>query len=201
MIVKSLLGMPPNARNVTMMSFRPRLYHMKPKDMRGDHLLPLNMLREVAPDVFAAQQAKYKGREAAPYRAIPELGCTWADCVQSSAVHPEAIRDAILKTGHAWPKAGRRFLVIDPARAGFNATNTAIYLATDTRPADFVTPKPDVVPYDPALLAHQDSIKTGTLDYLRQMRAAARRPLLFVGIPHVLHRGTIPLDCTTEIVV
>ena len=170
--------------------------------MRGDTLLPLNMLRDVAPELYALQQAKYTGREGIQHRRIPELDCAWADCVQSSTVHPEGIRDAILKTGHPWPKAGRRFLVIDPARAKFNERNTVIYLAADTGPTtDFVTPKPDVVSYDPALLAKHTHVKTGTLDYLCEMRAANQRPLLFVGIPHVLHRGPISLEHTTEILV
>ncbi len=179
----------------------PRIYHMRPTRIAGKRLLPLNVLCARYPELSKQVMAKYKGREAVPKRPLPELGCTWADCVMFATVHPSKIRDSIVRAGHTWPERGIRFLGIRADNAAFSARNTVIWLYSDTGRADFATPKADVVPFTVERVAELKDLQSGTQSYLREMKQAGRRPLLFVGVPHVLHRGEIPRDLCEEIVV
>lgn len=175
---------------------------MRPHTLRGRTLLPLNALQAVDPALHAQQIAKYQGRDAIPDRPLPELQCRWGDCVQFSTVHPAAIRFAFEETGHEWPKNGVRFFSVDAGRAGFTSDDTAIWLYEDAGPTtDMAAPKTDVVAYSADRVASLATLQDRTMAYLREMKAAGRRPLLFVGIPHVLHRGAVPLDHTEDVVV
>lgn len=178
------------------------LYHMRPPCLRGTSLVPLNALHEIDPDLHAQGIAKYRGREAIPERPLPELNCRWGDCVQFSTVHPAMIRAAFIDTGHDWPRRGIRFLVVDADRAGFTTDDTAIWLYKDAGPTtDMAAAKTDVVPYTADRIAHLTTLHDRTVGYLREMKAADRRPFLFVGIPHVLHRGAVSLDHMGELVI
>lgn len=184
------------------MSKTPIVYHMRPPDLRGAMLLPLETLRIEHPDLYTAKMAKYRGREAIPERRVPELNCRWKNCVQFSTVHPAAIRDAMLRTGHTWPKGGARFFLLDARVCAFTADNTIIWLYEDTAPtADFAAAQTDVIRYSTDCIVRLSMLGRRTERYFRQMRDAKRRPLLFVGVPHLLHRGTVPLDHAEEIVV
>ena len=178
------------------------LYHMRPRRLRGRSLVPLNALRGIDPALYDEGMAKYRGREAIPDRPLLELGCRWGDCVQFSTVHPAAIRAAFLEAGHDWPANGVGFLAIDADRAGFTADDTVIWLYEDAGPtSDMAAPKKDVVPYAADRVARLAALHDRTRCYLREMKDADSRPLLFVGVPHVLHRGAVALDHVDELVV
>ncbi|MEL6683147.1 MAG: hypothetical protein AAFQ09_10955, partial [Pseudomonadota bacterium] len=165
-------------------------------------LLPLHALRNAYPDLYAAQMKKYQGREAILDRPMPELGCRWGDCVLFSPVHPLEIRAAFDEAGHEWPANGIRFLALDPVRAGFSADNTAVWLYENTsKTSDMASPKPDVIPYTLARIAELGSLPDRTRAYLRRKKAAGQRPLFFIGIPHVLHRGSVALNKMEELAV
>ncbi|MEJ6392523.1 hypothetical protein V8J82_04595 [Gymnodinialimonas sp. 2305UL16-5] len=184
------------------MSTSPIIYHLRPHDLRGAALVPLNTLRDAHPDLFDRHMAKYLGRAAIPSRPLPELGCHWGDCVQFSTVHPAAIRSAMLETGHSWPRDGLRFLAIPVEKAGLSASTTAIWLYTNAGPsADLGAAKTDVVAYSSERLATLGELPVGTTTYFHEMHALGRPPLLFVGIPHVLHRGPVALDEAIDIIV
>lgn len=70
------------------------LYHMKPFDMRGDVLYPLNAMKDIYPDIYEKQIAKYDdhpSRKKLPLRRIPKLDCLWNDVIQCAPVHPHLI--------------------------------------------------------------------------------------------------------------
>ncbi|WP_298973067.1 hypothetical protein [uncultured Roseobacter sp.] len=181
---------------------KPVVYHMCPPNLRGNLLLPLDALRKEHPDLYAAKMAKYRGRETIPTRPLPELKCRWCDCVQFSTVHPEAIRDAMLRAGHSWPDNGRRFFGVSVDEAGFSAGNTVIWRYEDAGPAaDIAAAKSDIVPYSPGCVAELDALHHRTEKYFQEMHALGCRPLLFVGVPHLLHRGPVSLKHADEIVV
>lgn len=108
----------------------------------------------------------------------------------------------MVETRHNWPKQGVRFLAIDADKAGFTSANTAIWLYEDAGPTkDMATAKTDIVPYAPNTAVTLRSLQHRTKAYFREMRETGCRPLLFVGVPHVLHRGTVALEHADEIVI
>ncbi len=188
---------PHDWQKFTIMDDVPQIYHLCPPRLLGEHLQPLNLLCTSYPELAS----KYVGREAIPRRSLPQLNCCWADCLQFSTVHPSRIRDAMIQTGHGWPDHGVRFLAIRSDSPMFAAGNTVIWQYTDTMRTDITKPKADVVPYTLNALAELNELQAGTLTYLRKMKGEGHRPLLFVGVPHVLHRDKIPLSLCNEIIV
>ena len=128
------------------------------------------------------------------------LGCLWNDCLFLTPTHPRALRGALETAGHAWPARGRRFFAIP---GGLPRETTVMYWYRDTAPtSDLSSPMEDVVPYDPSSLEGvADMIPDGTRRYFAEMRAAERRPLMFVGLPHVMHRGSIDVSDVPKITV
>ncbi|WP_349295663.1 hypothetical protein ABEB22_14305 (plasmid) [Thioclava sp. 'Guangxiensis'] len=178
------------------------LYHLRPRNLIGTSLVPFFELQGVDPSLAAKAMAKYQGRFSIPDRPLPELMCRWGDCVLFSPVHPEAIRAAFVEAGHTWPKEGVTFLGINADHAGFSTDDTVIWLYENAGPnADLAAAKKDVVPYSADRVARFSVLPDRTRDYLREMKATDRRPLLFVGVPHVLHRGRVALDGVEELVI
>jgi len=168
------------------------LYHLHPAKLRGDALLPMSMLERSWPDLYASALVKYRGRIEALRRPLPELDCNWVDCVQFSTVHREDLRDAMVAAGLGWPQRGRRFLVCDGA--GLKELATCIWLYRDARPAgDLAAAKTDVIPFSLDRLPALRAVTDGTRAYLTEMARLNRKPLLAVGVPHILHRGPVPL--------
>ncbi|WP_147109063.1 hypothetical protein [Tateyamaria sp. syn59] len=144
---------------------------------------------------------KYCNRMAAPLRPLPELGCTWSDCVLLSPVHPEALRAARIACGLSWPEAGHRFLVFDAANFDARAERMCIWLYSDTRPQDFAAAKTDVVPYASDRLEGLGTVSDAARSYMSEMARLGKAPLMYVGVPHVLHRGAIPLAWSRTVTI
>ncbi|MBY5931656.1 hypothetical protein KUV51_01490 [Tateyamaria omphalii] len=187
------------------MSDRLQLFHWCPPDLRGTDLLPLSDLQSAQPDIHARAMRKYQNRMGAPQRPLPELGCVWADCVMLSPVHPEALRAARLENGLGWPETGHRFLAFDAARFDARADRMCIWLYSDTAkptsPPDYSVAMTDVVPYSSERLETLGHVSAGARSYMAEMAQLGTPPLMFVGIPHVLHRGSIPLAWSRTITV
>ncbi|WP_299747310.1 hypothetical protein [uncultured Tateyamaria sp.] len=168
------------------------VYHLHPSELRGDALVPLSTLERTQPDLYERAIAKYRNRMGSLRRPLPELGCLWVDCVQFSTVHPEDLRDAMIAAGFGWPARGRQFLVFDAAR--LEASATSIWLHRDTSPReDMAAAMTDIVPFSTDRLHDLRAVANGTRAYLAEMAQLERRPLLFVGVPHILHRGPVSL--------
>ena len=64
---------------------------------RGDELLPLSLLAERHPDLYARHIAKYAGREHRLRERVIPLDCHWADAVFFSPVD-SAVPDVVGRT-------------------------------------------------------------------------------------------------------
>jgi hypothetical protein len=49
----------------------------------------------------------------------------------------------------------------------------------------------DFVEYNPNEVAQYKEIPEATKDYYKRMRNQGKRPLMFVRVPHILHKGSI----------
>ena len=164
------------------------LYHRKSPHFRGSVLYPLNELREVAVDLYEQHHAKYAGREEILRQRVPPLNCLWNDVVHFSPVHPARVADLARAEGLVWHEA--EWFEIDPIAAGFTPANTAVFRYADTRVEGSI-PDEEFEPFDIARLPRMADVPASTREYYRSVPPGTSRYFVFVGVPHVLHRGPV----------
>ncbi len=171
----------------------PLVYHLKPKNLVGDTLYPLNYLRDHFPALYEEHVRKYEGREIIMQRRIPFLDCLWNDVLFFAPLHPQVIREAYLEVGKLWPPA--HWYEIDTAEHGFNADNTVIYEPDMHRlKGDFTIPLERVRPFEAETLSAIQVMPQASLDYFREAAQRNERIMPWRGITHVLHKGSISLE-------
>jgi hypothetical protein len=156
--------------------------------IRGTDILPLNGLRDHYPDLYARELEKYAARPATLNNRVYPLDCQWSDVVFLSPVHPAPIFAALRESGRIGPVTIDYWTLdadlLDPAR-------TCILLKRhdpELRPQ----PAEDFIPYDPVTVAELATPSDRALQRLRTLNAT--EPLYpWADIPHILHRGPIPL--------
>ena len=111
----------------------------------------------------------------------------WNDVLHFSPVHPAKVRDLAIANNLVWHEC--QWFEIDPLRAGFTQDNSLIFLFTEPDYPDYTFPPREFVPLDPARLQQFTEIPESTRRYFSSCSGADY--VLFVGIPHILHRGAI----------
>jgi hypothetical protein len=157
--------------------------------IRGVDILPLKQLRDRYPDLYEQHAQKYARRPETMDQPVPPLGCTWTDVVFLSPVHPAPIFDALRESGRIGPDSLDYWTLdaesLDPRR-------TCILLKRHD-PEFRPQPPEDFIPYSPAAVAALATPSERALHRLRNLNAT--EPLYpWADIPHVLHRGPIPLS-------
>ncbi len=172
------------------MNSSPRVYHRKPPDMQGQVLYPLNVLQNISVQHYDKQRAKYVGRETLMTQPIPPLNCIWNDVIHLSPVHPAKLAACARDVGLPWQVVD--WFEIDPSAMRFTADNTAIF---HYRNLDYGSrmENSEFDPFDPDWLPAHCEVPQATRDYYKSMVPRGRY-LLFVGVPHVLHRGSLCVD-------
>lgn len=158
-------------------------------DVRGDDILPLSQLRVHYPDLYELHFKKYADRPNRVDAPVYPLDCTWADVVFLSPVHPAPIFEAMHESGRIGPVVVDYWTLdadlLDPA-------NTCILLKRhdpELRPQ----PAEDFIPYTSEAAAALSTPSERALHRLRNLNAT--EPLYpWADIPHILHRGPIPLS-------
>jgi len=162
------------------------IYHMVPPDQLGNILYPLNQLRDINPELYSQKASKYTDQEHVMERQIPILDCLWNDVLHLSPIPPHELKTALLAAG----MEDRQFSYyqIDPAL--FTPENTVIYLHQSTDRV--IAPDPnEFVPYDIERLPDLTRIPEWTKQYYTEQYTSGDKPLRFLGIPHILHKGTV----------
>lgn len=189
-------------------------YHSVPSELRGNHLVPLNGQRELWPDLFLRYSEKYFYRTSIMKNVIPRLDCLWNDVIHMSLVHPGVLRSIIAeeyvamdgKVTLAALEQSRMFFEIPTER--LDAQKLVVYDAAvrSLDNTEYTADKQAVVP-PPAMeqiLAFGDLLANEMLvnltekleryrEYVRFEIGNGRRPLMYVGIPHLLFLGRIDL--------
>ncbi|WP_052850453.1 hypothetical protein [Streptomyces avicenniae] len=166
------------------------LFHADVTRPRGDLLLPLAMLRDRHPDLYALHAAKYAGREQRLREPVTPLGCTWSDVVFLSPVDPAVLFDAVRVSGRRVRDV--RVLTLDAA--DLDPGRCCVRLMR-VRPGA-MTAEPgtddDHLPLTTATLRAVSEVTDRALRRLRTL--GPDDPVLPWGdVPHVLHRGPVPL--------
>jgi hypothetical protein len=165
------------------------LYRATIRDLRGSEILPLNQLRELHPDLYEREAAKYSYRPHTVDNPVHPLGCRWGEVVFLSPVHPAPIFDALRESGRVGPTTLTYWTIeadlLDPDR-------TCVLLKRHD-PLFRPQPASDYLPYSAARVAGLSTPSAKALDRLRNLNAT--EPLLpWADIPHVLHRGPIAVS-------
>lgn len=175
------------------MNDKPYLYHIFKIDLKGNILYPLNQLKQVYPDVYKRQAAKYEGREHLMKQKIPILNCLWNDVVHLSPVHPSQIKSALEDAGCKYRK--RKYWCIDAH--SLKKSDTVIYLYESDK--DYA--EKEYIRYDPADISRYSQLPQATKDYYKKCADEEREPLLFHRVPHILYKGTIKVTMLKTIEV
>jgi len=163
------------------------LYHRVPKNLTGNILYPLNVLKEKYPDIYQEHVKKYVGREHLLQEKIPPLHCLWNDVLHFSPVNPAEIKKALIKAG-AKSDAVRLFYQIDSTI--FDPKNTVTYLYPPTNKINQVNKK-TFIPYNPDDLEKFSNLPKATKEYYKQMIMKGEQPLLYHYVTHILHKGEL----------
>lgn len=168
----------------------PLIYHLKPRNMQGNTLMPLNQMKDSHPELYAKQVRKYQGRDALLKRKIPILNCLWNDVLFFAPVPPEAIKVAFENIIGRWQPA--RWLCVETDDIPMTAENAVIKLPDMTREqGDFTVHEKDYIPFDPDMLATIRTIPQHTLDYYESAHKAGQSVLAWHGIPQILYKDCI----------
>lgn len=163
------------------------LYHIQHNNMKGDILYPLNMLREVYPEVYEQQVKKYAGREQLLKHRIPILNCLWNDVLHFSAVNPVEIKKSLMEAGDK-SEFKKSFYRFDPKL--LEPENTVIFLYTHTNVKDKLDEE-NFILYNPDKISEYSLMPQATKDYYKEMISEDKRPLLYHRIPHILYKGVL----------
>lgn len=170
------------------------LYHMVPIDMKGTILHPLNKLKEIHPELYLLKVKKYNDRKEILETFIPTLECLWNDVLHCAAIDPATLKEALVAAGRE--PTEMKFYQIDPEK--LDPQKTTIYLFPEKTKGSKLE-EGQFVNYHPSKLEHYTEIPSGTKQYYKKKYNNGEKPLLFLGIPHILHKG--PLDISDAPVI
>lgn len=172
------------------------LYHMVPDDMKSDEngrevLYPLNMLKEKFPELYEVKAEKYsisEYRKTIPEKLIPTLEkAAWGDVLQLTAIHPEDLKKALVEAGYD-PKE-LKFYQVDPAL--LDPEKTTVYLYREDIEDEIGE---NFAAFDAEKLSEYSGVPEKTKEHYKEKFVQGQKPFLFVGVPHVFHKGPIDVS-------
>lgn len=153
--------------------------------MLGVTLYPLNELRSINADIYNEALKKYAGREKLLQDKVPFLDCLWSDVVHLSPVHPTRVVEAYQELGY---KLTSICYQIDAGTLDANKTVIYWYKYLDFRDRQ----KPDNFErFSVDKLTSISELPQVTKKYYQSMFEKGERPLQYVGVPHILYKGSI----------
>lgn len=159
---------------------------------QGDELVPLNELRKSFPDIAAQHARKYVGREELMQRYIPGKPWLWNDVIHFSPVHPRRVIEALVECGFS-RKVKSRWFIVEPGQFNFSKSNSIIFLHNKPRALNEDFEDSEFEEYSDHACSRYTAVPEATKQYFEAVISKGGDPLMFGGIPHVLHHGVIPI--------
>ena len=167
------------------------IFHGFPSKKRGETLMPLNILKNVYPDIYEHEVAKYQGRENIMRTYIPLLDCYWNDVLMFCIVDPSKIMKAWAETGHEMARPGRWYR-IDAEK--LEPEKTAIFLYQNDFNQEYGYKESEFVPFSSERYKSLTYFHEKTLAHYAEYPKKVERLLLYYWLPHVFYKGTIPFS-------
>ena len=127
---------------------------------------------------------------------IPTLECAWNDVLHFSAINPQELKQALVEAGME-PKE-MSFYQVDPGL--LDPKQTTIFLYRERVNEANMSPD-NFSDYDPEQLSAYSVLPQLTKDYYKEKFGKNEQPLLFIGVPHILHKGSIDVSNLPVIIV
>lgn len=168
------------------------LYHGVPEDMQGTVLMPLTLMLEKDPELYAKYLQKYEGREEVVERRIPLLNCPWNDVVQLLPFHPRKLFELQKQLGVIKSIPDYRYFAIDSSQ--LDSSRTVVFFKTSPGEENVTMKWLSEV----NLLELQD-IPPATVHYYESMVGKAQPVFNYQFVPHIVYRGTIDISSSPVI--
>ncbi len=163
------------------------LYHFVPNGMIGTILYPMNILKDVYPELYQKQVKKYEGREELLGKQILPLDCLWNDVLHFVALHPKEVFVQ-------WEKLGLKLghfacYQIEPHQ--LDSSKAIVYKPSGKK--EHVSEKNSAL-YDPNTLEQYSYLPDATIEYYRETITRGQKPLSYKFVPHILYKGTLDIS-------
>lgn len=169
------------------------IYHRVPDNLRGNSLYPLNIIKNIYPDIYANEVSKYAGREHAKVQRIPIFdNALWSDVLFFVAVEPSKIYKARREAG--WPDLKpQKYFKIDPSKLDQSKLGI-FHFQTNANPKHYA--HNNFSDYSYEALTKITEVPSSTKEYFKDEFKAGKPHinLFFRYIPHVLYRGKINIS-------
>ncbi|AND43220.1 MAG: group-specific protein [Bacillota bacterium] len=171
------------------------VYHMVPREIKGDRLIPLNSLKEAHPNLYNEYSKKYfdqPERTELLTRQIPKLNCLWNDVLHFLPLHPYYVYEALTSLGIK-TKENQLFFKIPIEKLKNN--KNAYYFYTKEK---YRGPAEDIEEDEIKLLDIEDykeikGIPRETFEYYKIQNERGNRYGLFPFIPHLFSNGEVEI--------
>lgn len=168
------------------------LYHKVPEKMEGSEIKPLSVLKEEYPVLYSSYMEKYKGREFVSEQFVEYLGAHWKELVMFSPVSPEQIKEGLLSAGY--DPGEMKFYQIDIEQYPdlLDPEKTTICLFEYDEEGNQSSKK--YTPFNKDELQKHEQITPQVIKGYAEKIKNGNKPLLFLGIPHIMHKGSVDIS-------
>jgi len=164
------------------------IYHIVPKNMTGNRLIPLNQMKTQNLELFNREVSKYQGREKILKRFVPKANCLWNDVLHFSSISPEIIFSRFEELGFGNYKGLKWFEV---PISHLNDLVSVIYRAPQVPRPDFALDDSDVEFLNVETYQEPLRLFDQAEEYFVRCKSEGKVPLPFQFTPHILVRGGI----------
>jgi len=162
--------------------------------MVGSILYPLNVLKQIHPEIYSEHVKKYDERQHLLTREIPILNCLWNDVLHFTVISPEDVKNNLEKAGFYYePMSWYKIPVGSVEQDKCIALTYHIDRETGIETKEYQR-------FDHTKMDLYRIILPETIEYYIRKKKDGADPLLFHLVPHILYRGNIDIG-NTEIIV
>lgn len=174
------------------------VYHMKPNDMKGNELIPLNQLKGNYPELYDQYIVKYSNhpkRSKLLTREIELLDCLWNDVVFLMPVHPakifKALSDLDIKV-----KRELEFYEIPVTKLKDNQNAVYYYSKEYEKGPDKELDSRDIDILNVEEFKMLEEVPRDSIEYWERESKTGSPYGMFPYIPHILSKGNLDVsDC------
>jgi len=177
------------------------VYHMVPKEMKGEVLTSLNELKLMYPELYETYTKKYYNhpeRSSLLLKSIPKLNCFWNDVIFLMPLHPYYVYEA-LHSLEVNTKKDLMFYEIPTEKLMENKNAVYFYNKENYKGPDTDIPDKEVKIID--IISYQEcsALPSDTSAYFTDEHKKGVNFGMFAYIPHILSLGNINVKSVNKI--